>query len=724
MNYRLMTLLVLLTFAFSYQYSFGQLLNVIDWTEEDCESFFWGDENEGVSITESAEKWNDEPAVILYKQRILEHKIRGGKKFDMSFANRYRVKIQNNAALQNFSTLSFSKGPSGYFYNLSEYFGLKIIKPSGEEIVINVKEEWEEKERKLAVANLAVGDIIDYWSFYSHSISSIYLMDIDQNKYVFWGNMDEYFDYYFFTDGYPVNKGKFELYFDDNQKIYFKALNEETKVVKNTKGEINSLSVEFGDYDGRENLNWYSSFVNDDAIKYYVIPDKGYQNQYRKQGRVQVLEKFPDAQIKERYLKYLVDEAKSATNEFNSSNKMLAKRGNENPSNEEVMEHYFYFIKHKFLNGDFFKRIYRDISPREMSELFFFSHLTLGTDKLKQDVELYIVSPSNYSKIDNVFHVEEMYLMLKMKSGDGIYFFLPDGKSTFNNMPASVEGTQAYKIVATGEKMKTASLLDVVIPVSKHTDNVNAVILDIELNPEDFKILDVKGNINCIGHSKNSYVANLIDYYDFVLDDAAFFNMSDFGNLKNEEDKEVVVQLTSYKEEANTERNEYMIDELQRTFDTEVEEVELEVISDGASLSDEDFEVSYNFELNDHIKKVGPNYLIEVGHLIGGQVEIEEKERERTVDINMPYARTFTNEINITIPDGYVVEGLEELNFNVDNESGGFISSAELIGNKLVVKTKKMYKKKVEKAKNWPLMLEFIDAAQKFYNLNVLMKKG
>lgn len=39
----------------------------------------------------------------------------------------------------------------------------------------------------------------------------------------------------------------------------------------------------------------------------------------------------------------------------------------------------------------------------------------------------------------------------------------------------------------------------------------------------------------------------------------------------------------------------------------------------------------------------------------------------------MKYARSFLNEINFTIPDGYS-DGLEALNKEVKNNTGGFIS--------------------------------------------------
>jgi hypothetical protein len=89
----------------------------------------------------------------------------------------------------------------------------------------------------------------------------------------------------------------------------------------------------------------------------------------------------------------------------------------------------------------------------------------------------------------------------------------------------------------------------------------------------------------------------------------------------------------------------------------------------------------------------------------------------------MSYARSFTNEINFTIPDGYTVEGLENLNKEVKNNTGGFISTAKVEGNILKITTKKYYSGSYFAAAEWSKMVEFLGAAVDFTNAKVLLKK-
>jgi hypothetical protein len=129
------------------------------------------------------------------------------------------------------------------------------------------------------------------------------------------------------------------------------------------------------------------------------------------------------------------------------------------------------------------------------------------------------------------------------------------------------------------------------------------------------------------------------------------------------------------------------------------------------------------FTLESMTKKAGPNYILELPKLIEKQTEIEAKQRTRSKDIYMNYARSYNNEINFTIPEGYAIEGIENLNKDVHNETGGFISTAKVEGNILKITTTKYYSANYFPAKDWSKMLAFLDAAVEFSNAKVLLKK-
>src|SRR5690606_1893601 len=131
------------------------------------------------------------------------------------------------------------------------------------------------------------------------------------------------------------------------------------------------------------------------------------------------------------------------------------------------------------------------------------------------------------------------------------------------------------------------------------------------------------------------------------------------------------------------------------------------------------------FDLDDSfVKKAGNNLVVEIGKILTGQIEVGKDERERTTGIYMGFPRTLENEIVFLIPEGYTVSGIEKLNVNVTNSTGGFVSTAVQTGNKLVCKTKKYYANYYEPNTNWPQMVDFLEAAYQFTQEKILLKKA
>jgi hypothetical protein len=130
------------------------------------------------------------------------------------------------------------------------------------------------------------------------------------------------------------------------------------------------------------------------------------------------------------------------------------------------------------------------------------------------------------------------------------------------------------------------------------------------------------------------------------------------------------------------------------------------------------------FTVENLTKKAGPNLILELGRLIEQQTTIKEEQKGRTVDVYMDYARSFSHEFVLTIPDGYTVEGVENFNSKVENATGGFVSSAVVEGKKLIIKAKKYYMKSYYPSGDWPSITSFLAASLNFYNAKLLLKKA
>ena len=133
--------------------------------------------------------------------------------------------------------------------------------------------------------------------------------------------------------------------------------------------------------------------------------------------------------------------------------------------------------------------------------------------------------------------------------------------------------------------------------------------------------------------------------------------------------------------------------------------------------------IKEKYSLDGVVKKAGNKLIIDLGRMIGSQVALEKEEYERDLDIYQDYARTFKNEITLTIPEGYKVEDVSAFNVKIDNESGLFECTAVVEGDKLILKTSKIYKTNYLPADKWPLMTAFLDEAYNLTQKKLLLTK-
>jgi hypothetical protein len=183
-----------------------------------------------------------------------------------------------------------------------------------------------------------------------------------------------------------------------------------------------------------------------------------------------------------------------------------------------------------------------------------------------------------------------------------------------------------------------------------------------------------------------------------------------------------------YSDPDKEERKKTQLEYLQKGVERDELEVnkyeKYELLQDGRYDESPLLSFKETYSLKKLVNKAGRNYLMDIGKLIGGQIKLEEKEiRKRENDIWISHARTIENNITITLPKGFIAEGLQDMVFNIDNESGAFISTARMDGDKLVITTKKIYKKNYDKKDLWPNYVAFLEAAYKFTQAKIVLKK-
>jgi hypothetical protein len=149
---------------------------------------------------------------------------------------------------------------------------------------------------------------------------------------------------------------------------------------------------------------------------------------------------------------------------------------------------------------------------------------------------------------------------------------------------------------------------------------------------------------------------------------------------------------------------------------------DFELINQGRLSENPDLVFSVAMQTSDLVKNAGEYLIMEVGKIIGRNIDLSPKEKERENDIYMASPRKYEWVVGIDIPDGYTIENVDMLNFSVQNSTGGFSSNTTTEDGKVKLRATKFYLNNYEPLEKWPEMLEFLEAANEFVQQKIVFK--
>jgi len=649
-------------------------------------------------------------------------------------ALRRRIKLQDKAAVEQYSEFSYKEKfdvSSNWNRRVEKVFaGFKIVKPNGEEQIVDVNtavkiEGTENYERKIAIPGLEEGDIIDYY-FYAFN-SSIY-------------DYMHAFDPVFtpLSGEYPIMK---QIISFEVERKFFVAFNSyhgapELKLVSGEGEKLNRYSLEDTDREKIETARWF--------YPYRVLPSIKFQVTFaRSNSELSQLKKsLPEgASIKkkidgEEVLKVYKSNFAPGRLEDKKLDMYLAKKGLylKKYKRETLNAVFNYFRTTQQIYVSELQAIDKvgglkkvDRFSMEYAASYFKLCRRMGSylRTHKIDFQLLVGVPRHYGKVEEALFFQEFFIMLYLPDLE-MYLSPYSEHASLSSFPSFMEGCETYTI--SYERHNNGLITKHSVKMSSHEDNSSLQETDIEIG-EDMNSLSVKRTSTSWGHLKtdeqNRYLL-LSDVLPEDYEDAGMTNYLDEVKLKKSLVNQAKIRYKANIVEEKKAQKELFKATLEDELDIEVPEyLGFVITSTGREKFDAPFKYQESFMLKDEfIQKAGPNLILEIGRFIGGQVALEKDEMERKEDVFLDHARCFDNEINLKIPEGYRVVGADKLTYSVENESGGFVSKAEVEGDQLIIKTKKYYKHNFEEAKDWPLMVEFLEAAYKFSQEKILLKKA
>lgn len=695
---------------------------------KEAREFFWGAKDEFKKANTIPDKWKNESAVIIHKREHYNyHKF--GKSVTYVSGIRKRIMLLDQAAVTEFSQFSYkNKFYSNRAYGYKKgtnYVGVKIIKPSGKEIEIDTDKESKEVdgEKKLAVPNLEIGDIIDYY-FYS----------VEPFK--------SFFDYTFeavetpLGDVYPTIDLKITLDTENDFFINFNTYNGAPNLKEIPTKNSGERSYELSEKDIPKNEfpRWFYPLAEMPCYKFQVI--------FARSGK---FEKLADGFLseKERDIKKTV----SKEDIFDYYNKKFVPagdigdindflKGKTFTSEEDKIREVYYFTRHQFYTRYIEAFVVNEAKifyPFEYygnypiffnSEVQFVNYFMQFLRKNDISYDVIIATPRYDGSIDDLLIQSNVKKLIRVNTKNPVYLEYFSPYTSADQFNYNIENSKAYVLeVSKGKRITDASTVQ--LPSSTYQEN--SVKTKTELTLEDFTGFKAKKLSSYLGHLKDNEQSDRLNFYDYVYEDYKKYAtkpLLDYvkNKKKNEQYSNEMKALINKMKDTQKESFEKSIE---GELDFLVDDYSFKINNTGRYGKKSSFEMEEEFSIKDNlIKKAGDKYLIELGKLLTSQIEIDQKEKDRKNNIYSVYPRSYENEIILNIPVGYSVSGLEKFNKKVENETGGFTSTAEVKGNQLIVKTYKHYKNYFEPNANWNKMIDFLDAAYQFTQEKVLLKKN
>jgi hypothetical protein len=391
---------------------------------------------------------------------------------------------------------------------------------------------------------------------------------------------------------------------------------------------------------------------------------------------------------------------------YNMAKAYLKQIGYADLREEDFIQKTYYILRHMaFFRADGF------------SSQLFASCLTQCLDLKKIPYELIVTTPSTLTKPEDIIFRTEPEWMVKIKDK---YIFNATVFSNPYDFKEEYLNTPAY-IISLG---KNPTATPITLPPNKADDNIttNTITASVDTASRNMIVIHQKA---ATGLSKQFYNVQGLIYTTALDDDHRSYGGEDDTRssmkgtvLENYEDK-----LRERKKEDKTRKLEYMKKAMEDDYDNITAYNEFTLNADGRTWRKQELSYTNKMELSDMVKIAGDNLLISVPGLIGEQLFISQDDRQREVDAFMGFPRTLRNIINFTVPAGYKLVGVQNLNMNIDNEVGSFAVQATLEGNNLNILVKKLYKQMIVKREDWPRLVAMLDAAFDFSQKKILLKK-
>ncbi len=677
----------------------------------------------GFVTMEAPQKWVKESAVVLLnftKIQRMDEKRASPSGSIWRIYNRKRILLQDQFAINDFSYFQISKG---------EYLEITVIKPDGTKFILDKSKAVSSdtrledfsflnyvvlnSEQRIPVPNLEPGDIIEIERFWENVAEGY-------NGQLYRTAFSNYYSVIELNDRYPTYQRIIEYELNAANRISWKSLNGAP--------DLQSVKIkkDYGYYRFQDSLRdrvkgeyWSPGLLKQPSIK-YALTQRYTRNDFSHRSFEPLKE-------------VTSDDIKSSVYELISKRELIHSGVIREfvlaYKNEEMDDETYINRFYEFYRAHFYFRVAEDFDDK-INNARFFMIMKGILEKRKIEYDILVGIPRDLGTLDQIISSRELTLGLRIReSGEIIHVF--NAYSTMGEVGEDLLGTEVY-VLNSASKYKRLTIEKERLPSSQFDQHVYSHDIRASLLPGYTKIkLEVTNKMKGLPRynymSRMPYTLFNADLSLLYGEDALRINLSPvyYEDMEKEELKEEEHRVDTMFRYTLT---KVAKKKMERSHGSKYFEVadyeELTVLKNGRSYENKELEYKEVYEIEGLSGRAGNYYVIELGRLLGNQMEIVDSEDSiRTQDIYFGYPRTIEYTLKFDLPPGMQVEGLDQFNVNVDNEAGAYIVSSEINNGMLIVKAKKVYKAALLDKSDWPKVLEFIDAASELNNKKIILKR-
>lgn len=652
-------------------------------------------------------KWDEGSAIYLNYTNVYDVERESNTKIAVTQLIHRKVKLLDDSAIEYFSEITFpgEEKETGFKRDRTAS-GVRIIKKNGK--IENIQSEnyilnEDDNTKKLAVPNLETGDILEYFIYAKDEYATIHL-----------GSRPIIYDHFIIQRDYPILHYKYLVQTETGYKTWLLSSDENIKIKDEHSNRRLVLYVEEETIESAEGEIWYDPYKSLPNLKVQVNSFKnGSYSKGQPLYRNEIMNYTKD-------LFYISSFDKTIEKAYKKS---LKKRRAENLSAGEALKDYYYFLRHLMEHREIMSQEFNE-RDRNYSANYFYYAMIRKMEDLGINYRYIAANQGDDNELEDIINTSELNYLVKAEIDGGVFFSYLSPFMSYGYLPYYLEGSDAFMVYSSAEYKKnnrSKKGKKIKLPRSEYKDNGMNHTSVVDFDADDLTSANVKTDVVLTGHQYPNYIYPLVDWYDQIWQEIDNFETLE---LANSSDAKGALKMQRKKVIEN--RKEYMMEQHEAYAKNHYYEDIKDITNGHSKLVEEDgqateLQIHFDCKMDNLMKKVGNNFILKIGKLVGGQVSIEDEPRK--YDVHMDYPRMFDYKVKINLPEGYTVDGLEDVNTAINNDAGMFTLSHELNGQELTFRFTKVYKNDFQLKSQWHLMANFLKPANLFESKEILLRK-